>query len=175
MNSIIITGATSGIGYECALQMAKMATKEQIILPARNMQKGNEIVNLIKKKTGHKNIKCLELDLASLKSIRQFSEIFNKEKYNTISVLINNAGLQNIGKTEYTKDKFEVTFGTNHIGPFALTQLLLPHMVNDGIITFTSSETHNPALKTPIEPPVFTTVNELAFPKETSEKISVIG
>lgn len=50
MNSIIITGATSGIGYECALQMAKMATKEQIILPARNMQKGNEIVSLIKKK-----------------------------------------------------------------------------------------------------------------------------
>lgn len=113
--------------------------------------------------------------MASLKSIRQFSKNFSKEKYNTISVLINNAGLQNIGKTKYTKDKFEVTFGTNHIGPFALTQLLLPNMLNDGLITFTASETHDPALKTPIEPPVFSTVNELAFPEETSEKINIVG
>ncbi|MBX2943496.1 MAG: KR domain-containing protein [Cyclobacteriaceae bacterium] len=67
MKSIIITGANSGIGFKCALQMAKIATNEQIILACRNIQAGNEANKIIKYKTGHQNIKCLQLDLASLK------------------------------------------------------------------------------------------------------------
>ncbi|WP_209405402.1 SDR family NAD(P)-dependent oxidoreductase [Pseudozobellia sp. WGM2] len=175
MDSIIITGATSGIGFECALQMARMAKNEQIIIAARNMNAGQEVREKIKAQTGHKDLKCLELDLASLASIRKFSESFAKEKNNSISILINNAGVQNIGETQYTADGFEQTFGVNHLGAFALTMQLLPFMKNDGHITFTSSETHDPALKTPIEPPMYTSVQELAFPKETSEKTNTVG
>ncbi|MEG3659436.1 SDR family NAD(P)-dependent oxidoreductase [Arenibacter palladensis] len=175
MDSIIITGATNGIGFECALQMARMAKNEQIIIPARNIGAGKDIIEKIKEKTGHKNLKCLELDLASLESIRKFSESFAKEKNNSISILINNAGVQNIGETQYTTDGFEQTFGVNHLGAFALTMQLLPFMKNEGHITFTSSETHDPALKTPIEPPIYTSVQDLAFPKKTSEKPNIVG
>jgi len=54
MKSIIITGATSGIGYECAMQIAKIAPNEQIVIACRNVQAGNEVINKIKEKTGHK-------------------------------------------------------------------------------------------------------------------------
>tara|TARA_R110000744_G_scaffold359446_2_gene466763 strand:- start:694 stop:1608 length:915 start_codon:yes stop_codon:yes gene_type:complete len=175
MDSIIITGATNGIGFECALQMAQIAKNEQIIIPARNIGAGKDIIEKIKKKTGHKNLKCLELDLASLESIGKFSESFAKEKNNSISILINNAGVQNIGETQFTADGFEQTFGVNHLGSFALTMQLLPFVKNDGHITFTSSETHDPALKIPIEPPIYTSVQELAFPKKTSEKPNIVG
>ncbi|WP_236979669.1 SDR family NAD(P)-dependent oxidoreductase [Membranihabitans maritimus] len=175
MDSIIITGATSGIGFQCALQMARMAKNEQIIIPARNIKAGKEVIEKIKDKTGHNNLKYLELDLASLQSIRQFSEKLSKEKSLSISILLNNAGVQYIGKTQYTKDGFEQTFGVNHLGAFALTMQLLPFMKSDCHITFTSSETHDPALKTPIEPPIYTTAQELAFPKETSEKQNIVG
>lgn len=175
MDSIIITGATSGIGFECALNMAQFAKNEQIIIPARNIEAGKDIIEKIKVKTGHKNLKCLELDLASLESIRKFSESFAKEKNNSISILINNAGVQNIGETQYTADGFEQTFGVNHLGSFALTMQLLPLLKDEGHIIFTSSETHDPALKTPIEPPIYTSVQELAFSIETSEKPNIVG
>ncbi len=74
MKSIIITGATSGIGYECALQMAKIAPNEQIVIACRNQQSGNKIIQNIKQKTGHKNIICLPLDLESLQSVREFTK-----------------------------------------------------------------------------------------------------
>src|SRR5690606_10343264 len=131
-----ITGATSGIGFECALRMAQIAKNEQIIIPARNIKAGKEVVEKIKDKTGHKNLTSLELDLASLQSIRQFSEKLSREKNLSISILINNAGVQNIGETQYTTDGFEQTFGVNHLGAFALTMQLLPFMKNDSHITF---------------------------------------
>ncbi|MFC2185720.1 SDR family NAD(P)-dependent oxidoreductase [Fulvivirgaceae bacterium LMO-SS25] len=175
MDSIIITGATSGIGFECALRMARIARNEQIIIPARNIKTGKEVVEKIKDETGHINLKCLELDLSSLQSIRQFSQTLSEENRLSISILINNAGIQNISKTQYTTDGFEQTFGVNHLGAFALTMQLLPFMKKDCHIIFTSSETHDPALKKPIAPPVYTSAQELAFPKETSEKQTIIG
>ena len=175
MKSIIITGANSGIGFECAIQMAKLAPDHQIILACRNVQAGNEAVQKIKQKTNHKNLICLPLNLASLESVRDFKTTFLKLPGQAITALVNNAGLQNIGKTAYTKDGFEITFGTNHLGGFYLTLLLLPYIENNGSITFTASDTHDPAAKTAIEPPVFTTGKALAFTKETSEKERIAG
>jgi NAD(P)-dependent dehydrogenase (short-subunit alcohol dehydrogenase family) len=175
MKSIIITGANSGIGFECAKQMTNLAPDDQIILACRNVQAGNDAVQKIKQKTNHKNIICLPLNLASLQSVRDFKTDFLKLPSPAIAALVNNAGLQNIGKTAYTKDGFEITFGTNHLGGFYLTLLLLPYIEKNGSITFTASDTHDPATKTAIEPPVFTTGKELAFPKETSEKEKILG
>ncbi len=175
MKSIIITGANSGIGFECAMQMAKLAPNDQIILACRNVQAGNEAVQKIKQKTNHKNLICLPLNLASLQSVRDFKTAFLKLPGPAITALVNNAGLQNISKTAYTKDGFEITFGTNHLGGFYLTLLLLPYIEKNGSITFTASDTHDPATKTGIEPPVFTTGKELAFTKETSEKENIVG
>ncbi|HEX5167831.1 MAG TPA: SDR family NAD(P)-dependent oxidoreductase [Cyclobacteriaceae bacterium] len=175
MKSIIITGANSGIGFDCAMQMAKLAPGHQIILACRNAQAGNEAVHKIKKRTAHENLICLPLNLASLQSVRDFKAAFLKLPDPSITALVNNAGLQNVGKTAYTEDGFEITFGTNHLGGFYLTLLLLPCMEKNGRITFTASDTHDPATKTGIAPPLFTTGKELAFPRETSEKETVVG
>lgn len=175
MKSIIITGATSGIGFECAMQMARIAPNEQIILACRNTQAGNETIQKIKQKTRHQHLICLPLNLASLQSIRDFKEKFSKLPNPVITALINNAGLQNIGKTAFTQDGFEITFGTNHLGGFYLSLLLTPYMEKNGSITFTASDTHDPATKTGIEPPVYTSGNDLAFPEETLEKENIVG
>lgn len=175
MKTIIITGANSGIGFECALQMARLAPNKQIILACRNLQKGSEAIRKIKQKTDHKHLLCLHLDLTSLQSVRDFKKAFENLPDPTISALINNAGMLNIGKTAFTEDNFEVTFGTNHLGGFYLTLLLLPYIENSGSITFTTSGTHDPSIKTAIEPPVYTSARELAFPVETSEDSKIVG
>lgn len=175
MKSIIITGANSGIGFEAAMQMARLAPADQIILACRNAEAANKAIQKIKQKTNHKNLICLPLNLASLQSIRDFKTAFLQLPGQTITALVNNAGLQNVGKTAYTKDGFEITFGTNHLGGFYLTLLLLPFIEKNGSIIFTASDTHDPTTKTGVEPPVFTTGKELAFPKETAEKESIVG
>ena len=174
MKSIIITGATSGIGYECAIQIAKLAINEQIILACRNLKTGNETIEVIKHKTGHKNIICLPLDLESLESIREFKKQFEKTG-TKISTLINNAGLQNVDKTKYTKDGIEQTFGVNHLAPFYLTLLLIPYLAEDASITFTASGTHDPDQKSGMPAPEFKEAKLLAYPVETDETKIKVG
>jgi len=167
MKSIIITGANSGIGFECAIQMAKMAPDERIILACRNIQAGNDAIDKIKQQTDHGHLICLPLDLSSLQSISDFKAAFANLPDPVISALVNNAGIApNLKKTAYTKDGFEITFGTNHLGGFYLTLLLLPYIESGGSITFTASRTHDPEAKTGIESPVYTDGKQMAFSKE---------
>lgn len=175
MKSIIITGANSGIGFECVMQMAKIAPDEQIILACRDMKAGNEAVQKIKQKTGHKHLLSLPLDLASLQSIRDFRTAFSKLPNPIITALINNAGVQNVGETKYTQDGFELTFGTNHLGGLYLTLLLLPYMGTDGSITFTASGTHDPKQKTGMPVPVFKDPYLLAHPEGIDDKLLTAG
>lgn len=175
MKSIIITGANSGIGYECALQMAGIAPNVQIILACRNVDAGNEAIRKIKKQANHKNLICLPLDLASLQSIRAFKTTISKLPDTGISALVNNAGIQNVRETKYTKDGFEETFGVNHLGTLYLTLLLLPYLNNDARITFTASGTHDPKQKTGMPAPEFTDVNLLAYPEKSVGKPLAVG
>ena len=175
MNTIIITGASRGIGFECALQLAKQAKNEQLIIAVRDLSSGQKTVETIRQQTGHPHLTALVLDLASLGSIRQFRDEFIRGKFGKISVLVNNAGLQNVGETAYTKDGFEETFGINHLGPFYLTMLLLPCMTADARITFTASGTHDPAQKTGMPEPVYKTANLLAHPEQSTEKPMTAG
>jgi len=175
MNSIIVTGANSGIGFQCAVQLAKDAPDNQIILACRNRKAGNDAAAAIQQKTGHRFVKCLPLDLSSFESIKEFKDIISGDKYNKIDALFNNAGMQNVNKTQYTKDGIELTFGVNHLGPFYLTLLLLPFFSENSGITFTASGTHDPHQKTGIAPPVYINAHLLAHPKEENEKLSIIG
>lgn len=170
MNTIIITGGNRGIGFECAMQMAKLAKNEQIIITSRDMTSGNEAAEKIKQKTSHTNISAITIDLASLASIRQFKDDFVRAKYGNISVLVNNAGLQNVGEMAYTKDGFEETFGVNQLGPFYLTLLLLPYLTEDARITFTASGTHDPLKKTGVPDATYTNANQLAHPEKIIEE-----
>lgn len=118
---IIVTGANSGIGKETTRVLAK--TNATIILACRDATKAIPVVEELKTESQNNNLIFMKLDLSDLKSIEEFAKEF-KSKYQRLDVLLNNAGLFN-GERVFTKDGFEMTFGTNHLGPFYLTILLL--------------------------------------------------
>ena len=124
--TVIVTGATSGIGYEAALALA--AHGAETVLAVRDTTRGQACAARIR--TAHRDAKVTvgELDLASLASVRRFAE---RTLGNTprIDVLLNNAGLGLQTKRATTVDGFERQFGTNHLGHFALTGLLIPALL----------------------------------------------
>lgn len=123
---IIVTGSNSGIGYEAARVLANK--KAEVIIAVRNKNKGEKAIQKIIEQNKNANVKLMLLDLASLKSVKNFAEEF-KRIYNSLDLLINNAGVMVPPYTK-TKDGFELQFGTNHLGHFALTGLLLDLIKN---------------------------------------------
>ena len=119
---IIVTGSTAGIGEETARGLA--AHNATVILAARSQERADIIIEDVKKSNKNAKIEFVKLDLSDLKSIKQFVKVF-KQKYSHLDVLINNAGALGFAERTITKDGFEMTFGTNHIGHFYLTLLLL--------------------------------------------------
>lgn len=118
---VIVTGSSSGIGFETARVLAsKEAT---VIIAVRNLQKGNNAAAKIKTEFPEAQAVVMELDLANLASVHKFAEDF-KAKYDKLDLLINNAGVM-VPPYSKTSDGFELQFGTNHIGHFALTGLLI--------------------------------------------------
>jgi NAD(P)-dependent dehydrogenase (short-subunit alcohol dehydrogenase family) len=118
---IIVTGANSGIGFEAAKEFARKGA--QTILACRSMDKAQTALSQIQAEIPNAPVKIMQLDLASLASVRQFAEDF-KAKYDHLDVLVNNAGIMMVPYST-TEDGFERQFGTNHLGHFALTGLLL--------------------------------------------------
>jgi hypothetical protein len=119
---IIITGAASGIGVETARALARAGAR--VIIAARDLKRANEVKDDIIKTTGNQNVEVEELELGSLKSIDKFVERFLATK-RPLHILINNAGIMNSPQGA-TEDGFELQFGVNHVGHFALTIGLLP-------------------------------------------------
>ncbi len=116
----VITGATSGIGKVTALELAKRGAN--LILANRSLEKTAPVVEAIKAATRSANIEVVQLDLGDLASVRKCAETLLAKQV-PIHGLINNAGLA--GVKGVTKDGFEIQFGTNHLGHFLLTNLLL--------------------------------------------------
>ncbi len=121
----IITGSNSGIGRETALGLVKQ--NFDVILACRNQKKGDQAKEYILKASNNSHVSVEQLDLADLYSVKEFSERI-KNQYNSIDVLINNAGSV-FNYLDFTKDGIEQTFGINHLGHFYLTRLLLRQIV----------------------------------------------
>jgi len=119
-NVIIVTGANTGIGLETAKELATAGAK--VILACRDEQKGKAAEKIVDSVRSF-SAQYMKLDLSDLSSVRLFVNEF-KSKYNRLDALVNNAGLI-LQTKELTKDGFEKTFGTNHLGHFLLTNLLL--------------------------------------------------
>ena len=123
--SVIVTGANSGIGRATAHALAGAGAR--VVLAVRNVDKGRAAAATMPGET-----EVRELDLASLGSVREFAAAWDGE----IDLLINNAGVM-VPPLTRTADGFELQFGTNHLGHFALTNLLLEH-VTDRVVTVSS-------------------------------------
>jgi NAD(P)-dependent dehydrogenase (short-subunit alcohol dehydrogenase family) len=122
---VIITGANSGIGFEAACALAGKGA--EVVLAVRNWEKGGQAAARICQAHPQAKIEMMRLDLADLGSVHRFAKDF-AQRHSTLSVLINNAGVMGIPYRQ-TVDGFEMQFGTNHLGHFALTGLLLPLLI----------------------------------------------
>ncbi|MCW2561628.1 MAG: dehydrogenase, short-chain alcohol dehydrogenase like protein [Mycobacterium sp.] len=122
----IITGANSGLGYDTAAVLA--AKGAHVVLAVRNLDKGIEAVDRIKKASPNAVVELQELDLTSLDSVRKAADAL-RANYPRIDLLINNAGVMYVPTREVTKDGFEMQFGTNHLGHFALDGLLIDNLL----------------------------------------------
>ncbi len=119
---VVVTGGNSGIGYEAGLALA--GRNAQVILAVRDVDKGEDAAQKIRREYPQAQVTVMLLDLSDLKSVRSFAQAF-LAKYDHLNILINNAGVMALPARK-TVDGFEMQFGTNHLGHFALTGLLLP-------------------------------------------------
>ncbi len=117
----IVTGSTSGIGRETVKALAK--ADYHLVLPVRNMEKGKQLKKEIEALYSSQQVRLVECDLESLKSVQNFVEVFRTE-YTQLHLLINNAGVW-FSKRELTEDGFEKNFAINHLSHFLLTKSLL--------------------------------------------------
>lgn len=135
----IVTGGNTGLGYQSCLELAKK--NATVIIACRNSVKGKKAIKEINKTIGKKAyISTLSLDLSNYDSIRAFVKQF-KQKHNRLDLLMNNAGVVNQKEKGNTQDGNETHFGTNHLGHFALTGLLVDLLIQtpkSRVITLTS-------------------------------------
>ena len=139
-STVVITGANTGLGYEAARVLSGRGAR--VLIACRSQQKAEDAIARIEKQNGTVNISYVPLDLGDLSSVKQCAAQLQAEE--RIDVLINNAGIM-VPPYELTKDGFESQFGVNHLGPFALTGLLLEKLAKtpSSRVVNTSSIAHN--------------------------------
>ncbi|MEU6880202.1 oxidoreductase [Streptomyces sp. NPDC046712] len=122
----VVTGANSGLGLATVAALAGAGA--HVVLAVRDTTRGEAAARTVRG-----SVEVRRLDLADLSSVREFAAGWDGD----LDLLINNAGVMNVPEAR-TKDGFEMQFGTNHLGHFALTNLLLPH-VTDRVVTLSSA------------------------------------
>jgi NAD(P)-dependent dehydrogenase (short-subunit alcohol dehydrogenase family) len=136
----LITGANGGIGLATARGLA--ARGARVVLGCRNLQKAEDAQAAILQAVPGGQVEVMALDLANLMNIKSAAEVL-KRRFSSLDILINNAGVMSLTRKD-TRDGFEMTFGVNHLGTFALTQALLPMIkaAPEGRIVTLSSALH---------------------------------
>jgi len=125
MKTILVTGATSGIGFEASLQLATQG--HRVVMVGRDEQKTRACIEDVKRRSSSGSIEYLLCDFSSQASVRALAEAY-RAKYDRLDVLVNNAGAV-FSERGVTKDGIENTFALNHLGYFLLTNLLLDLLV----------------------------------------------
>jgi len=138
--TVLITGANSGLGFQAAKLLAKKGAK--VVLACRSLEKAQAAQVELQHEVPQAHSCVLSLDLASLHSIYQCVDSFNQD-HNRLDILINNAGVM-APPLSRTQEGFETQFGTNHLGHFVLTGLLLPRLEQapEGRVVVVSSLMH---------------------------------
>jgi light-dependent protochlorophyllide reductase len=158
--TVIVTGASSGLGLQCARAVLADASWH-VVLAVRDPARGAGAVARL----GEPH-RCtvLEMDLASLRSVREFVRNVKDAGLPPVHAVVCNAGVQVLSGTEVTDDGVEMTFGVNHLGHFALVQGILDDLARPARIVVVSSGTHDPDKFTGMPHPRYTSAADLALP-----------
>jgi NAD(P)-dependent dehydrogenase (short-subunit alcohol dehydrogenase family) len=163
-SSILITGGTQGLGYQCALALASKLPNTLIIIASRRdpLSSATRINTQLKQS----NVRYMPLDLGSLATVRSFAQNWNTSNLPPLSALLLNAGLQFPNNLQHTPDGIESHFGINHVGHALLFHLLVPHLAPDARIIVVSSGLHDiEQAKSWGVTPRYTTADRVAAPK----------
>jgi NAD(P)-dependent dehydrogenase (short-subunit alcohol dehydrogenase family) len=165
--NVVVTGASSGIGRATAIELARQ--KARVFLACRSEERTRPVLKEIADAGG--TAELLPLDLADLASVRAAADSF-LQRGEPLSVLVNNAGLA--GAHGLTKDGFELTFGTNHLGPYLFSRLVLPALerADEARVVNVSSQGHFFAKGIDWEAARVKTRSTTAFPEYCVSKLA---
>jgi NAD(P)-dependent dehydrogenase (short-subunit alcohol dehydrogenase family) len=161
VQTAIITGATGGLGLQCARSLLGRDPAWHVVLAVRDVARGAEAVRGLGRPD---RCTVMELELASLASVERFLGAYRAAGLPPTGAVICNAGTQVVSGVRFTEDGFEATFATNHLGHFALVHGLLGDLAPAARIVVVSSDTHDPARRTGMPAPRYTTADALADP-----------
>ncbi|MFJ3633102.1 oxidoreductase [Streptomyces sp. NPDC090112] len=134
----VVTGGNAGIGFHVAEQLARAGA--HVVLAGRSAERTRTALDALRASVPGASASDVRLDLAELRSVRRTAE--QLAAHGPVDVLVNNAGVTSSGKRAETAQGFELMFGTNHLGHFALTLLLLPAFGPDARVVSLGSLTH---------------------------------
>ena len=157
---MLVTGGNSGVGLECARQLAREGLR--VVIASRNRDASAEAVGRIVFESGNEAVEELELDLGSLGSVRQLAKEIEARGL-PLRAVVCNAGVQ-ATRLSPSPEGFERTFAVNHLGHFLLVHLLLPNLVEHAParVVVVSSGVHDPTLRTGMPDPAIGDLDALA-------------
>jgi len=157
----LVTGGNSGIGFECARQLARAGW--YVIIASRGREASARAASRIARESGEQAMEALALDLGSSASVRQLAKEIEARDV-PLRALVCNAGLQVSRGLQLSPDGFELTFAVNHLGHFLLTNLLLARLLANAParIVIVSSGVHDPKLRTGMPKPAISDIPTLA-------------
>ncbi|KAI1104959.1 dehydrogenase/reductase [Jackrogersella minutella] len=160
--SVIITGGTANLGYQTACEIAKAHPDYLVVLASRT--DGDGAADRINAHLGQSNTIFTPLDLSDSRSVRDYAKEWESKGYPPIRALLLNAALLFPGPLQLTSEGLERTFSISHVGNTCLFHLLCPYFASKARVVVTSSGTHDPAQRTGMPDPAYTTAEDLAHP-----------
>jgi light-dependent protochlorophyllide reductase len=160
-DTVLVTGGNSGIGFECAGELARRGW--HVVIASRNRDASEEAIRRIARESGADAVSELGLDLGSAQSVRRFAKEI-EERNVPLRALVCNAGVQVAGAQRLSADGYELTFAVNHLGHFLLTNLLLTRLLANAParIVVVSSGVHDGNRTTGMPKPAVTDIRTLA-------------
>jgi NAD(P)-dependent dehydrogenase (short-subunit alcohol dehydrogenase family) len=165
-STVLVTGASTGLGYAAAAQIAKAHPELQVVVCSRSMPDTADKINAA---TGHSNAIWLKLDLCSHASTRAFVKDYRSRNFPPISAMLLNAALQVTNKPAWSPDGLELMFAITRVNHALLFFLLKDLLTPDANIAITASSAHDPAYKSP-GPPKYVDAESTAHPDDSTHK-----
>ncbi|OAG02706.1 NAD(P)-binding protein [Paraphaeosphaeria sporulosa] len=160
--TVLITGGTMNMGYHAALTIARQHPEYLVVISSRSDP--NNAASTINNTLSQNNVIFLPLDLSSSSNVRTYAKTWASRSFPPIQALLLNAALQFPGDLTLTDEGIEKTFAITHVGHALLFHLLCPFLAPKARVIITASGVHDPALKTGMPKPIYTSAENLAHP-----------